>query len=157
MAEVYEPSNQQQLRIAPLELSDIDEVEALERKCFTSPWPRISFEISVFKPDVDAQIGRLSGILVCYLITTIWENELLIANLAVHPEYRRQGLAATLLAGILERAKRSGVASAVLDVRESNWGAIRLYQSLGFRVSGKRPGYYTSPKEDSLVMKRSLD
>ena len=79
-----------------------------------------------------------------------------VLNLAVAPEWRRQGVARALLdAGIAALAAR-GADEIFLEVRESNVQAQALYTSAGFRVVGQRAAYYRSPREDALVLRRDL-
>ena len=77
-----------------------------------------------------------------------------ILNLAVKPEFRRQGLGQALVHVVLERFCRDGALQAFLEVRESNHGAISFYRRLGFREIGRREGYYSDPPEAALVMAR---
>lgn len=79
-------------------------------------------------------------------------DELHINNLAVRPEWRRQGVARELLTSVVERSLASGAQRSTLEVRSSNEAARRLYESFGFRLSGVRKGYYTNPTEDALIL-----
>ena len=72
-----------------------------------------------------------------------------ILNLAVDPRFRRRGIARELLRNALNESASVWF----LEVRESNQAAIFLYKSLGFRVVGTRPGYYSNPVESGVVMK----
>ena len=139
-----------------MDWDDLKEILRLERESFTAPWPLITFEHSLSSPDVDALVMKDKGIVVAYLIASDRDGEYLIANIAVEKEYRRQGLARELVTKSLELAKGRGASHAVLEVRESNQGAIRLYECLGFRFVHRNPGYYSSPPEDALVMARRL-
>jgi len=71
-----------------------------------------------------------------------------ILNLAVDPCARRRGVARALLEAELGRGKNQWF----LEVRQSNAGAIALYQSAGFRVTGRRESYYSNPIESGVVM-----
>ena len=77
-----------------------------------------------------------------------------ILNLAVKPEFRRQGLGQALVHVLLESFGRDGVLQVFLEVRESNHSAISFYRRLGFREIGRREGYYSDPPEAALVMAR---
>lgn len=72
-----------------------------------------------------------------------------ILNLAVDPSARQRGVARALLQAELGRGKNQWF----LEVRESNTSAIKLYQSAGFRVAGRRESYYSNPAEPGIVMK----
>ena len=89
-----------------------------------------------------------------------WRNlgeELEILDLAVAESHRRTGVASFLLEGFLQAGGRAGAAQIFLEVRQSNMAAIALYEKFGFRRAGVRPGYYRSPVESALVMKRSSE
>jgi [ribosomal protein S18]-alanine N-acetyltransferase len=79
-----------------------------------------------------------------------------ILNLAVKPESRRKGVGKALVEGLLEVFAREGAVQVFLEVRESNASAIAFYQDMGFRLTGKRPGYYQNPAEAALVLARSV-
>jgi ribosomal-protein-alanine N-acetyltransferase len=82
-------------------------------------------------------------------------DEAHIATLAVHPEYRRQGIGERLLAVALEAAQRKGMQTATLEVRAPNISAQALYQCFGFTVVGCRPRYYQDNQDDALLMSLS--
>lgn len=75
-----------------------------------------------------------------------------IVDLAVDPGCRRQGHAAFLLRNFLGRVAEPAAKKIFLEVRESNAGAIALYQKFGFEISGRRPRYYRNPEENALLM-----
>ncbi|MDO5131752.1 MAG: ribosomal protein S18-alanine N-acetyltransferase [Eubacteriales bacterium] len=75
-----------------------------------------------------------------------------ISNVAVHPDYRRKGICRRMLETLLSEARNDGVTDFTLEVRAGNTPAVRLYESLGFRTEGIRPGFYDHPVEDGLIM-----
>jgi ribosomal-protein-alanine N-acetyltransferase len=77
-----------------------------------------------------------------------------ILNLAVKPASRRKGVARELVRQLLSELEQQKTRRVFLEVRESNAGAIRLYQGLGFRPVGRRKAYYAVPEEDALVLER---
>jgi ribosomal-protein-alanine N-acetyltransferase len=79
-------------------------------------------------------------------------DELHIHSLAVARAYRRQGVATELLRHVLADAAGHGARRATLEVRRSNEPALKLYETLGFSVSGSRPNYYSQPVEDALIL-----
>jgi ribosomal-protein-alanine N-acetyltransferase len=81
-------------------------------------------------------------------------DELHINNLAVMPNLRRTGIGSTLLAFVLKKGVELGARRATLEVRRSNEAARLLYERAGFVVAGVRPGYYSKPVEDALVLWR---
>jgi ribosomal-protein-alanine N-acetyltransferase len=88
----------------------------------------------------------------------LWEvaDEVHITNVAVRPDARRHGIARGLLGTVLDDARTRGFKVVVLEVRPSNRQAIALYESFGFRVVGRRRGYYYDTGEDALVMEIRL-
>lgn len=136
---------------------DLDSVLAIEQVSFRTPWSREAFLYELEQNQVArAWVARVAGEVAGYLC--IWEvgPELHITNLAVHPVWRGQGVARTLLGMILEDARRRRLTHAFLEVRPSNSEARGLYESFGFKVTGRRTGYYYDTGEDALLMRANL-
>jgi ribosomal-protein-alanine N-acetyltransferase len=83
-------------------------------------------------------------------------DEAHIATIAVHPDYRRQGIGETLLLHALRAAMKEGAVSSFLEVRESNIIAQAMYRKYGFVESGKRLHYYKDNDENAILMSASL-
>lgn len=77
-----------------------------------------------------------------------------ISNVAVLPQYRRQGIAHALMEQVLSEGQQEGCTAFTLEVRAGNTAAIALYESFGFRTEGVRKGYYEKPAEDALILWR---
>ena len=75
-------------------------------------------------------------------------------NVAVHPAYRRQGIAEALVTRLVQVLKEKGNYCLTLEVRTSNAPAVALYDKLGFLEVGRRPNYYRNPKEDALILRK---
>ena len=138
-------------------VTDLDSVLAIERASFATPWSRGAFVYELKQNQVaQCWVARASGDVVGYLC--LWEvgPEVHITNLGVHPDWRRHGIGRTLLGTILEDARRRGITQALLEVRPSNVEARGLYDSFGFRMIGRRRGYYPDTGEDALVMEVNL-
>lgn len=136
---------------------DLDSVLAIERASFPTPWSRGAFLYELEQNRVArCWVARVSREVVGYLC--LWEvgSELHVTNLAVHPAWRQRGVARTLLGAILEDARRRRLTLAVLEVRPTNWEARGLYERFGFRVVGRRKGYYPDTGEDALIMQADL-
>ena len=137
-------------------LADLAAVAELEAACFTNPWTLEMLEREVRQSDVarvyalrDAA-GRVAAFCTCWVIV----DELHINTIGVDPVHRRAGLATTLMRHVMEEAVGAGVRRATLEVRASNEPARRLYAALGFTETGVRPGYYTKPEEDAIILWR---
>ena len=143
--------------VEPMRPEDLDEVLAIERASFSMPWSRGAFLYEIQQNRVArCRVMREGGVIVGYLC--VWEiaDEIHVTNVAVHPRRRRQGIARALLGGVLEEARARDLRLIVLEVRPSNQEAIGLYESFGFRVTGRRRGYYYDTGEDALVMEARL-
>ena len=134
--------------------AEVDSVMALEAASFTNPWARDTFLWELANSDVTrAYVLRTDGWrILAFCLCWIIFDELHINTLAVAPECRRQGLATALLRDTFKEAVSAGARKATLEVRESNTAALELYRRLGFQVAARRPGYYSTPDEDGLIL-----
>ena len=143
------------LRTATLE--DLYAVGALERVCYADPWPDTAFRALPGNPQVFFQVaegdnGDIAGYVVAWYVLD--EGEL--ANLAVAPALRRTGLGKVLMDAMLADARHRSIGEVYLEVRETNVAARQLYAANGFVEVGRRKGYYRSPVEDALILRRTL-
>ncbi len=138
--------------------ADLDAIVEIERASFSTPWTADMFRWELRNTDVSATYVLRTANRTIAAFCCIWTvlDELHINNVAVRPDFRRRGFAATLLEHVMEEAVRQGAAKATLEVRRSNIAALRLYDRLGFTVSGVRPNYYANPVEDALILWRSM-
>jgi len=83
-------------------------------------------------------------------------DEAELQNLAVDPQYRRQGVGQGLVHGVHCRLRATGTKLVYLEVRPSNESALALYQSSGYTIVGRRQDYYPAPREDALVLSAAL-
>ncbi|MEP6621788.1 MAG: ribosomal protein S18-alanine N-acetyltransferase [bacterium] len=164
------------IRVRAAEYADIPAVVSIEQVSFVDPWSVDSFDTSlqsdrmrflvaegateVFEPEYAAdgsevRRGDLSSV-VGYVIALELGTEAEIADIAVAPEARGCGVGGALLDKMVEKLREGGVETLFLEVRESNSSARALYASRAFRKVGQRKGYYQSPVEDALVLRRDL-
>lgn len=138
--------------------ADLPEVVALEQECYSDPWPASAFNALTDNPRVFFAVARhpdtarMSGYAVAWFVMD--EGEL--ANLAVAAPERKKGLGHALLQATLSDAAERGTSQMYLEVRESNAAARALYALEGFTEIGRRKGYYRSPVEDALILRRTL-
>jgi [ribosomal protein S18]-alanine N-acetyltransferase len=154
------PRDPADLVIGPSEIArDLDDILDIDSASFTNSWTREMFEWEAHNSDVArvfvARQPGASGRVVAYCAVWVIFDELHINNLAVLPEWRRRGVAKRLLRYVLERTAADGAVCATLEVRQSNEAARRLYERFGFAATGVRPGYYSNPIEDALVLWRN--
>ena len=143
------------VELRPLEPHDLDAVEEIERVSYGTPWSRSMFVAELRKPSSLA-LGAYSaeGDLVGYAFVSRYVDAWHVMNVAVSVEFRRRGIATTLLERLFEVTATDSRRGYTLEVRVSNLHAIRLYEQLGFEARGVRRGYYTDNREDALIMWR---
>ena len=145
------------LFIEPMRPADLTDVLVIERAAFSMPWSRGAFLYEIEQNQVArCWVGREAGRIVGYIC--LWEvaDELHVTNVAVHPDVRRRGIARALLESVFERGRASRSRLVLLEVRPSNVEALTLYETFGFRVVGRRRGYYYDTGEDALVMEAPM-
>ena len=136
-----------------LTVEDIDEVLRVENLSFSHPWTK------------DAYFHELAENELAYYYGIFWEKKLLafggfwlivdeghIANVAVDPDYRRQGLGELLMRRLIPFCIVQGGKKMTLEVRSRNLAAHSLYRKLGFKDAGLRRRYYDKPKDDAIIM-----
>lgn len=141
------------LVIEPMRVEDVEEVLVIEQVSFATPWSRLAFLSELLENERSVYlVAREEGRVVGYV--GMWRilDEGHITNLAVHPDFRRQGIGRRLLQTLSNLSVARGLRRMTLEVRVSNDPAQRLYASLGFLVAGRRPGYYQDNHEDALIM-----
>ena len=127
------------------EAGDLEAVAAIQSASQgAAHWPvadYLQYEFMVAVSD-----GTVAGFLVWRPLA---EGECEVLNLAVAPQFRRQGIARELLNPLLNLRDTD----VFLEVRESNQAARIFYKSMGFQEVGSRPSYYQDPPEAAIVMK----
>lgn len=131
-------------------------IAAIEALSFGEPWSEQALELLLGDTAFGLACLDEEGVPVAYIgvLTVLDEGQ--ITNVATHPDFRRCGLADKLLTALMEQARKKGLLTLTLEVRESNTAAIALYQKHGFAVVGKRNYFYSNPREHALVMLCSL-
>ena len=136
--------------------SHVAQIAEMEKLCFSDPWSQSSIA------------GELTGRLSYWLVAVEGEQVLGyigsqsvlgqsdMMNVAVHPDHRRKGIAQALILALCADLQAQGNSCLTLEVRASNAPAIALYEKLGFDTVGRRPNYYRHPKEDALILRKSL-
>ncbi len=148
--------------IRRLSYADLPQVIAIERRAYPTPWSLAMFVLELSKPSGiclsawrDRDDGRggesMCGYTICSRFDTVWH----VMNVSVDPDERRLGIATTMLRTLIDREVGDPLAQFTLEVRVSNHGAIRLYESFGFLSVGTRRRYYQDNGEDALIMWRT--
>jgi ribosomal-protein-alanine N-acetyltransferase len=131
----------------------VDAVWALDGLCFGTPWARSDFEKDIGDNILAAYMVAETGKqLIGYAGIWVVVGEGHLTNVAVHPDWRDQGVATMLLAELLKAARQKGAERFTLEVRPSNARAVALYEKFGFHTVGYRKGYYGDNGEDAAIM-----
>ena len=144
------------LAFEKMQLSDLQQVMAIENEAFTTPWNASSFRMGLRnpKPNEHFYIARLNEQIVGYVVFRIVCDEGHLFNLAVAAAYRRRGLAKYLLAATLEIIAANGGRDVFLEVNVANVAAQNLYRQFGFRICRLRKNYYGF-RQDAYVLRLS--
>jgi len=119
---------------------------------FSFPWSEAAFYQEIHKYYALSKVAVLQDKIIGYICVNLIFDDGHILNLAVHPDFRRQGLATRLMEEILNASGEKGCRVFYLEVRGSNTEARTFYERLGFKIAGVRKNYYVSPVEDASLM-----
>jgi len=150
------------LQFRQMTAEDIKAVLEIERECALSPWSFEGYKDELSRNDSkliiaenkSGNVYEIVGFAAVRLITSAKEGEIL--NIAVRPDFRKQGVGTFLLKEIEGSLKRNRIERIWLEVRKSNPAAQHFYLRNGFEFSGERKNFYTNPPEDALLMKLYL-
>jgi ribosomal-protein-alanine acetyltransferase len=139
--------------IRKMTAEDIPAVVALDQISFSLPWPERSFRFeATANPASRCWVAEVDGRIVGMIVAWLFVDEVHIATLATHPDFRRQGIARQLLLHVLQLAVKEGAVSSFLEVRAGNVAAQDMYHKFGYKESGRRPRYYKDNNEDAILM-----
>lgn len=147
-----------QLALTPLSTDLLVAAVELDQLCLHGLWTLDGYRRELASPNSElivlqqtiASSQPLLGIACLWAIL----EEAHITLLAVHPDYRGQGLGQALLFTLMVKAWVRKLEWATLEVRASNQAAIALYQKFGFESVGRRRKYYPDTEEDALILWR---
>ena len=143
--------------IEKMNSSHVAQIAQLEKICFSDPWSEKSVASELDNKLafwlVAMEEARVAG----YIGSQTVMDETDMMNVAVHPDFRRQGIAEALVNTLVENLKKMGSRCLTLEVRASNVPAIALYEKLGFAEIGRRKNYYRNPREDALILRKEWE
>lgn len=144
------------LTIRRIRETDLEALAGLESELFSDAWSerglRETFEQKQTLMLAAFEDRKMIGYLIAYYV--LEEGE--IARIAVIPENRRQGVGARLLLELESLCEDNGITKLLLEVRESNLGAMDFYTEYGFIEDGIRRNFYENPREDAVLMSRCI-
>lgn len=160
MPRFFRPRSIDPVLIRPATPADIPSMRAIELDAVTAAhWGVREYE-ALFAAEAPKRVafvaeeaeGRICGFAIARCGLGEWEIE----NVAVAAEFRRKGIGSLLVRRVLTAARVEAATSVLLEVRESNQAAVRMYRRLGFSPLATRSGYYQNPVEDALIMRHSV-
>lgn len=142
------------VRVLPMDSRHADAVAAIEAMAYAFPWSRGNFIDSLAAGYLAEVLLDDSARVVGYFVAMSVVDELHLLNITIAPAHQGRGHALRLLDRLMRHARARGAVSVWLEVRESNVRARAIYERYGFRVLGRRPGYYPAQqgREDALLM-----
>lgn len=132
--------------------NDVPAVAFLERECFSSPWSEKSLRESLKNEGAVFLCAMEDGNLLGYIGASVVLDEAYVSDLAVSKAARRKGVGTELLSCCERLCRERGSSFLSLEVRKSNAAAVALYQKAGFASVGERKNFYSSPREDAIIM-----
>ena len=139
--------------IRRMTLADVPAVHEIDLLSFSLPWPERSFRFELTENQVSrGWVTEVDGKVAAMLVLWFIVDEAHIATIAVHPDFRRQGIGEQILLHALRAARAEGAQRAFLEVRAGNAAAQAMYRKYGFTVAGVRRGYYKDNNEDAFLM-----
>jgi len=148
------------IQISPMTLDDIPSLVEIERRSHLEPWSADSFAEELNRTVSYSLVASMSDRpmrtvgYICFWVVT---DEIQVLNLTVEQAVRRCGIGHVLMLGALRLGTKQLAKVATLEVRRSNLAAQSVYEAIGFRVVGHRPGYYGVVEEPALIMRLELD
>ena len=145
------------MKIELMTADHVPQIAELEKICFNDPWSEKSIaseldnRLSLWLVAMDGD--RVAG----YVGSQSVLGETDMMNIAVHPDFRRRGIAEELVVKLVEELKVRGNHSLMLEVRVSNDPARKLYDKMGFQQVGLRKNYYRNPKEDACILRKEFE
>lgn len=133
-------------------INDVDAIVDVERDVFTTAWSRKSFEEELNNIMTTYLVVETEHQVVGYAGFWLVVDEAQVTNVAIKHDWQSQGLGRKLMQALLKEAKLQAAINMSLEVRESNFTAQNLYETLGFSVNGLRPNYYLDDKENAILM-----
>ncbi len=141
------------VEIAPLTAERVPEAAEVEKACLETAWS--ARQLAELPPEAvyltALADGGVCGVGSMYCVG----GEAELQNLAVLPDFRRRGVAQSLLDGLFDEARKRGCESVFLEVDGGNLAAQSLYRKNGFRQVGVRRGFYRG--RDALLFRKGLE
>ena len=145
------------MTIEKMNAGQVGQIAALEKICFSDPWSENSIASELENKLAHWLVAQEGEMVAGYIGSQTVMGETDMMNVAVHPDFRRRGIAEALVKRLVEDLKAMESHCLTLEVRASNAPAIALYEKLGFSQIGRRKNYYRNPREDALILRKEWE
>ncbi len=145
-----------EVKIRLAEEKDIKTVADIEAECFTTPETESSVRSVIENSVYEAFVAEVDNEIVGHIITMSTVGDMDILSVAVRPVFRKKGIGQKLMENLIAKAYENNIYDVFLEVRKSNIAAISLYEKMGFEKIGERKNFYDLPKEDAVLMKKTV-
>ena len=144
------------IKFISIKEADAEQLHILDSLCFSVPWSKTAFEEEKSNGLAEYVIAVYDGEYIGYMGFHCVAGEASVTNICVAPSWRRKGLGELLMTKCIGLAKEKGAERMLLEVRNQNIPALRLYEKFGFYRTGLRKNYYSSPSDDAVLMDKIL-
>lgn len=138
--------------VKQMEADDVDGVVEIEKMSFATPWSKEALSMELENDLAVYMVAKYNDKVIGYAGLWMIIDEAHITNIAVHKDYRGNGISKLILSSLINICKIKGTKSMTLEVRKSNEVAKNLYKSFNFEEVGIRPKYYADNNEDAIIM-----
>ena len=137
--------------------NEFDAIYSIEKSCFgDEAWSRDGLVRFLSGDNVSTAAVYADGNIVSFACSVAVCDEAEIVKVATSPDYRRRGYAKAVIEALFSAFVKNDIRRVLLEVRETNEGARALYGSLGFVEYSRRKNYYSSPREDAILMEKFI-
>ena len=146
-----------EIYVRPMVEQDLVSFINIEKNAYDFPWSKTIF-LDCLRAGYSSWVIEDNKILIAYGVMLITSDASHILNLCVHTDYQSIGVGKQLLGHFISLARRQNIHRIFLEVRPTNFKAIKLYLSMGFNEVGKRRNYYPTKigREDALILAKTL-
>ncbi|MCS7167576.1 MAG: ribosomal protein S18-alanine N-acetyltransferase [Gemmatales bacterium] len=135
---------------------DMPEVLAIEQASFDNPWSEEDFLNALRQRNCIGMVAETHDQLLGFIVYELQKSQMVVLNLAVHPQFRRQGIGRLMMERLISKLSQQRRNKITLQVRESNLPAQLFFKALGFQAIRVLRGYYSDTGEDAYVMQYRL-
>lgn len=144
------------IQVVTMAEEHISALVQLEKECFADPWSEKALAEELSNPNAVFRVALINGKVAGYVGMLHVLDEGDICNVAVFDAFRRRGVATALIQHLVDYAVEKQLSFITLEVRESNVGAQKFYETMGFETIGVRKNFYDNPKEHAILMNKTF-